>query len=221
MPKDLFYANFGVSLGSWPICCRSWCGKCYEAHKELKFQIAMPEKDKESRWRKKKEEAWLLNAHDGNMLCSPFQCDTCWFINLCKREPSALSYSDERLMGYNRRVNLDLMWSRERGTVANTLAAVNKGRIMSIELGMVLQIIKLGPWPLGDEQGFQTAIEMLCASQKKGKNNSNYVQLDTVRKIRTAYSTIYENSAAAGSHTLTFKGAHGNTFAMNRGTTDT
>ena len=78
-----------------------------------------------------------MNARDGDMLCYPFQCDMCWFINLSKREPSALSYSDERLMGYIRRVNLDLMWSRERGTVANTLAAVNKGRTMSIELGLV------------------------------------------------------------------------------------
>ena len=64
-------------------------------------------------------------------------------------------------MGCIRRVNLDLMWSRERGTVANKLAAVNKDRTMSIELGLVPQVIKLGPWPLGDDQGFQTAVEML------------------------------------------------------------
>ena len=162
-----------------------------------------------------------MNARHGDMLCSPFQCDYCWFINLCKREPRAVSHSDERLLGYIRRVNLDLMWSRERGTVANTLSAVNKGRTMSIELGLVPQPIKLGPWPLGDEQGFQTAIEMLRASQKKGKNDASYVQFDTVRKIRTAYSTVYEISAQAGTHTGTFKGAHGNTFVVNHGSTDT
>ena len=132
-----------------------------------------------------------------------------------------MSHNDERLMGYIRRVNLDLMWSRERGTVGNTLAAVNKGRTMSIELGLAPQTIKLGPWPLGDGQGFQTAIEMLRASQKKGKNDASYVQFDTVRKIRTAYSTVYESSAAAGLHTSTFKGSHGNTFAINKGSTDT
>ena len=162
-----------------------------------------------------------MTARPGDMLCSPFQCDHCWFINLCRREPSHISYSDERLLGYIRRVNLDLMWSRERGTVANTLAAVNRGRTMSIELGLVPQPVKLGPWPLGDGQGFQTAMEMLRASQKKGKNNANYVQFDTVRKIRTAYATLYESSAAAGRHTSTFKGAHGNTFAVNQGSTDT
>ena len=53
------------------------------------------------------------------------------------------------------------MWSRERVTVANTLAAVSKGRTMSVELGLVPQPIKLGPWPLGNNQVFQNAIEML------------------------------------------------------------
>ena len=142
-------------------------------------------------------------------------------MNLCKREPTPLSHTNERLMGYIRRVNLDLMWSREHGTVANTLAAVTKGRTMSIELGLVPQVMKLGPWPLGDGQGFQTAIEMLRASQKKGKNDTNYVQFDTVRNFRTAYATVYETSAVAGFHTATFKGMHGNTFAVNKGSTDT
>ena len=129
--------------------------------------------------------------------------------------------SDEHLLGYICRVNLDLMWSREQGTVANTLAAVNKGRTMSIKLGMVPQLMNLGPWPLGDGQGFQTAIEMLRASQKRGKNDSSHVQFDTVRKVRTTYATIYESSAVAGCHTSTFKGAHCNTFAVNQGSTDT
>ena len=105
--------------------------------------------------------------------------------------------------------------------VANTLAAINKGKTMSIELGLVPQPVKLGPWLLGDGQGFQTAIEMLRASQKKGKNDVHYVQFDTVRKIRIAYSTVYESSAVAGLHTSTFKEAHGNTFAVNQGDTDT
>ena len=145
----------------------------------------------------------------------------CWFVNLCKCEPSSLSYSDDCLLAYTRRVNLDLMWCRERSTVANTLAAVNKGKTMSIQLGLVPQPMKLGPWPLSDNQGFQMAIKMLCALQKKGKNDTSYVQFDTVRKIRTAYLTVYESSARAAAHTGTFKGAHGNTFSINQGLTDT
>ena len=132
----------------------------------------MPENDEGSHWRKKKDETQFLNAHNGVILCLPFQCDTRWFINLCKREPSALSNSDERLMGYIRRVNLDLMWSRERGTVANTLAAVNKGKTMSIELGLVPQVVKLGPWPLGDDQGFQMAISITLGKVEQWHESS-------------------------------------------------
>ena len=86
----------------------------------------------------------FLDARDGDMFCLPFQCNHCWFVNLCKRELSVQSYNDKHLMGCIRHVNLDLMWSRERGNVANTLAAVNKGRIMSMKLGLVPQPLKLG-----------------------------------------------------------------------------
>ena len=99
----------------------------------MNFQVALPENKEGSKCKKKKDETRFMNARNGDMLCCLFQCDHCWFVNLCKREPSAMSYSDESLMGYIRRVNLDLMWSRERGTVANTLAAINKGKSMSIE----------------------------------------------------------------------------------------
>ena len=135
--KGFFCADFGASRGSWQVCRRSWCGRCYTAPVELKFQIAQPENDKGSKWKKRKDESRFLTACDSDMLCCPFQCDLCWFINLCKTEPNLLSHTDKRLVGYIRRVNLDLMWSRECGTVATTLAAVTKGQTMSIKLGLV------------------------------------------------------------------------------------
>ena len=99
---DLFCLNYGTSGGSWPVCRRSWCGSCYKAPASINFQVALPEKDEGSKWKKKKDEARFMNARNGDMLCCPFQCDYCWFVNLCKREPSAMSYSDEHLMGYIR-----------------------------------------------------------------------------------------------------------------------
>ena len=69
--------------------------------------------------------------------------------------------SDKRLLGYIRRVNLDIMWSRERSTVGNTLSAVKKARDLSVELGLKPQNLLLGPWPVGDDQGFQVEIEMI------------------------------------------------------------
>ena len=61
-PKDLFCANYGMQRGSWEVYHKSWCGKCYEASKDLKFQIATLENDEGSRWKKKKDEDRFLHA---------------------------------------------------------------------------------------------------------------------------------------------------------------
>ena len=89
-------------------------------------------------------------------------------------------------MGYIRRVNLDVMWSRESSTVRNTLGGLKKAHTMSMELGLPGQPLRMGPWPVDDTVGFQTAIEMLRASQAPGRNAKTYTQFDSIRKIRTS-----------------------------------
>ena len=73
-------------------------------------------------WKRKTDEGRFMRARDGDMWAAPFQCDWCWFINLKGREAITGSNKDERLLGYIRRVNLDIMWSREPGTVRITMA---------------------------------------------------------------------------------------------------
>ena len=62
------------------------------------------------------------------MLCSPFQCDQCWFINLTNREPRDQSASDLCLRAYIRRVNLDILWPRESSKVEKTMNLYNNSR---------------------------------------------------------------------------------------------
>ena len=102
--------------------------------------------------------------------------------------------NDARILAYIRRVNLDVMWSREPSTVASTLNALDRAKRSSEELGLTPQVIKLGPWPIGDTCGFQTAIEMLKHSQGKGKNSDKYIQFDSIRKTCSAYANAYESS---------------------------
>jgi hypothetical protein len=102
--------------------------------------------------------------------------------------------ADIRLLGYIRRVNLDIMWSKEPLTVGNTLRLLEKGKKMSAELGLPPVSITVGPWPVQDKCGFQVAIEILRASQMPGKNSSAYSQFDSIRKIRSAYLTAFEAS---------------------------
>jgi hypothetical protein len=70
---------------------------------------------------------------------------------------------DERLLGYIRRVNLDILWSREGGTVDGTLTQLRKMIMLCKDLGMVNIDVCIGSWPLADNVGFRLAITMLQA----------------------------------------------------------
>ena len=153
------------------------------------------------------------------MVCSPFQCDRCWFVNLHKREPNDLSLSDIRLQAYIRRVNLDVFWCREPSTVKSTLATLVKGKRMSQELGLPQIRIPVGSWPVGDTCGFQVALEMLKASQRPGKHVSTYTQFDSIRKIRTGYLNAYEAGPARCLNNSVFKSNKGQMFSMIGGAT--
>ncbi len=117
--------------------------------------------------------------------------------------------SDQRLLGYMRRVNLDMMWSRENSTVSSILGNIRKGKRMSEALNMDPIKLLMGPWPLEDKQGFQVALEILRASQLKGRNDVDYQQFDTWRKIRSAYSNVFECEPGVSNTGLSFKGSHG------------
>lgn len=99
---------------------------------------------------------------------------------------------DRMLLGYLRRMNLDVMWSREKTTVNNALLQLRKGARMSEELGLPVVDIVRGPWPIGDDIGVQIALEMLRASQLEGKNDQSYQQFETIRKLRSAFSNAFE-----------------------------
>ena len=133
-------------------------------------------------------------ARKGDILSSPFQCYYCWFVNLLKRQANEAAPADCLLLTYIRGVNLDIMWSREKTTVASTLGQFCKGRDLSHELGLPPDDLPVGPWPVEDLQGFQIAIELLQASQRKGQNNQTYVQFDLISKLRSAYANAYQAS---------------------------
>ena len=127
------------------------------------------------------------------MLSAPFQCDHCWFANIHKAEANPWFAEDARKMAYIRRVNLDVMWSREPSTVGSTYNTLKKAKKCSEQLGFDSVNIKVGPWPVADTCGFQIAIEMLKHSQDSGKNNVNYVQFDSIRKTRSAYANAFDS----------------------------
>jgi hypothetical protein len=166
-------------------------------------------------WKRKKDLGRFMKARNGDMWVAPFQCDRCWFINLENREPVQGLLVDERLLGYIRRANLDMFWSREPGTVAASYRQLVKINNLCDDLGMTRMDISRGPWPVEDNCGFRLAIVMLRASQEKGRNDSTYVQYDSIRKIRTGFSNAYETSAIGNRAGLAFRGEKGKSFKVS------
>jgi len=140
------------------------------------------------------------------MLCSPFQCDRCWFINLKNKEPRSSSLTDVRLLSYIRRVNLDVLWSRESSTVEKTLNRYVKARTWADQMGIRMNMDStIQPWAIGDSNGFGEAIIMLRYSLEKGHNASSHCQFDTIRKIRTLSTNMYESSSINGASALSMR----------------
>ena len=135
----------------------------------------------------------------------PFQCDYCWFQNLKGRSPLTTKPKDVLLLGHIRRVNLDLFWSRDSGTVKGYASAFRKGLIMDRHLDLPPFHPSPGPWPLRDEVGFRVALEIVAASTLKGLNVVEYQQFDTIRKLRTLYQHLFERSAYAAQHNWVLK----------------
>jgi hypothetical protein len=116
-PRDLFCSNFLHSRGSFKPCQNSWCSGCYKESGMLQFPRQLPENDLGAIWKKKREEDRFLTARRGDMLCAPFQCDICWFVNLKGRTPDVRCAQDRLNLALIRRVNLDVFWEKEPSTV--------------------------------------------------------------------------------------------------------
>lgn len=137
----------------------------------------------------------FLEGREGDHLVTPFQCDTCHFRNIMKRDPVASHASDIRMLKLIRRANLDAMWSTEPNTVSNTLREARRGLRIAGTLGFRTNLFgSMGPFPLEDSFGMGPAIVMLETSLNPGKN-AETVQFSTIRKFRSAFSNIYQASA--------------------------
>ena len=187
----------------------------------MDFHIHREENDVDLAWIKKGEDNRFLEGIDGAFLVVPFQCDVCWFRALEKREPRVRSYQDNRILGYIRRVNLDLIWSRAPGTIASTRDNIKMMIKMWRELGVTIDLPTIGPWPPQDKVGFRVALAEVRYSQRPGANEKTHLQFDTVRKMRTAYNHVFEvGKSIAALEPSGFKGMKGDIFASSNCPTD-
>ena len=99
-----------------------------------------------------------------------------------------------RLLAHNRRVNLDMFWSREPATVRNQITSYNKSVGCDLSHGLVPSFLVKGPWGISDDVRFVVALQMVTASNLKERYYDSYQQYDTVRKMRSFFSNMYESS---------------------------
>jgi hypothetical protein len=142
-------------------------------------------------------------------------------VNLERREANLNSYNDIRLLDYIRRANLDVIWSRAPGTIANAKNGIKHLLRSWHELGMTVELPALGPWIVGDRVGFNVAIGMLKYAQKPGINRASHMQFESVRKLRTAYAHLQANARLASNPDVTsFKAQKGELFNITDSPTD-
>ena len=130
------------------------------------------------------------------------------------------SSRDQCLLGYIRRVNLDLLWSREPATIRSNVTQLNKLKRIPELMRMGDFELERGPWPVKDTVGFRLAIAMLRASQDKGRHDPEYVQFDTIRKMRSTFSNVYESSARAAEVNGLLKGERGRVYRLTDAPSD-
>ena len=150
------------------------------------------------RWKKKGHN--ILDFHEarnGDHAVTPFECDICIFRKLKRRNPIKDSHRDKLLCIYIRRMNLDALWSRARKTVSDNTNRVKHILNHSEMLGLQGPFEHHGPYPYSDHCGYEIAIDMLVHSRRPGKNEKTHTQYDTIRQLRTSYSSQLRSSPLA------------------------
>jgi hypothetical protein len=171
-----------------------WCGDCYIKDELDNFQINKRTNEEDADNEDDIVEASRYKkGTDGVHLMLPFQCDFCLFRTLYKRDPQNIT-GDLESMAVLRRMNLDLMWSREPSTILGNMRSLGKLIACCESAGFSPDLPALGPLPFKDKFGICIAYGMLVHSRQKGRHSASYTQFETIRKQRSAYSNLYFSS---------------------------
>ena len=194
-----------------------WCGQCYTSDPGLTFQIKtlqdhqasinnLDQKELERltlAWGKKhRNKDDFKIGRDGDHTLIPFECDSCIFRKLKRRDPELGSSQDDLLLICIRRINLDAMWSSATLTVKANRSSLNTGLKMSESVGLQGSYEHMGPLPYYDHCGYETAIQTILFSRKSGRHSTTYTQYDTIRKLRTAFSNQVRAAPQSNKRTL-------------------
>lgn len=128
----------------------------------------------------------------------PFECDTCIFIKLKGRAPTKELQTDKLLLINIRRMNLDAFWSRARSTVGQNTRRIKQTIKFSRMQGLHGPFEHTGQsYPAYDHCGYEVATDILMHSRQSGKYHASHVQFETIRRLRTSYSSHVRSTPGA------------------------
>ena len=141
-----------------------------------------------------KDKERFLHGREGDHLLTTFQCDLCHYRNIKGHSPLD-DGTDERILLFIRRANMDSLWSRESGTVRNTKRDILTIQKKAGQLGLDWELLlpKMGPMPLTDVQGMGLATCMLLRSLDSGKNEKT-IQFSTTQKMKSSFANMWRAS---------------------------
>lgn len=178
-----------MKRGTFAPCKGVWCGRCYKDLKILKYPVR-PFVDEDGEVVEVPgDELRFREARNGDQLLTSFQCETCHFRNIKRRDPQRGSGSDLELLAVMRQANLDAFWSREPTTVRANLRGAMRLWETEIKYDLPSTVGPIGPYPLGDELGMSVAIAVLDRSLDKGMYE-DHVQWETFRKTMSAVTNM-------------------------------
>lgn len=149
-------------------------------------------------------------------MLAPFQCDDCCYRNLFLKDVNRNSPGDQLMLDLIRRANLDMFWGRDTSTVENAYRQMCQLKKSAVNLGLCFSRDSMGPWPVDDVVGLETAILMLWKSLDKGAHGRDYCQFDTIRKIRTLRENIHSGSVSGLYDNYAFTDQRGRVYCMDR-----
>ena len=158
-----------------------------------------------TRWKTKKSNLNDFNeARNGDHALVPFECDNCIFYKLRKQKPDVGKEADKLLMILIRRMNLDAFWARARGTVRENTGRIKRTIQFSNTLGLSGPFEHQGPYPSHDHCGYEVAAAILMNSRRPGRYHKSHTQFETIRLIKSSYSSQFNASPAANIDPLTW-----------------
>ena len=203
--EGIFCSNFCEPRGSWPACQMVWHAKCYECLGQGKFPMKQIEDEEGNLWYKQGQREERINhGVIGSNASIPFQCERCWMINLEARLP--VDGLDDLYVACIRRANLDASGGLAVSTIKAKASSIKRTVGECKLLRKTPLIPSRGPMPMEDNVGMGMAVEMLFHSlvAKPRLKDQKFIQFDSMRKLRSVFTSAWESSPRGISEGSTF-----------------